>query len=547
MTKSYSYIRMSTLQQAKGASLSRQLEATRKFAEKQGWELVTSLHDIGVSAFRGKNANEGALNQFIVACEQGRVEKGSFLIVEDLDRISRQELFPAIDLFFRILRNGIGIVTLVDGQIYTTDGVNKDPYQIYMSIGHLTRAHQESELKSIRVSDAWRKKREAIREKPYTRRAPAWLEATGSVKSKIKFVPIPERVKIVRKIFDLMDKGMGNYAIAQRLNQDGVPTFGKGKAWGNSTIQKMAENEAVLGNFQPHDKQNGRRQPSGPQIVGHYPRIIDDDLFYRVKLARERRRTGRSGPKGSSFNNIFVGLVRCEKCGSTMGYENKGAPPKGGQYLHCRGSKRGICSNRYHYVYKHIEEDIIGLVSKLDFSKVFPEKDSSPETITQQISSQQTAIETLRRKRKRLLKTFSDNEDEDVRAIIDEYQNDIWVLQESLKHLKKQQASEKSEEARSTDRVFNIRRLKNEFVDANVEDLYQLRAAMCDEIATVIDHIIFSDHGDFVVHLAGSENTILFSYGETNGPKNVEFQFGEDGAVTGLKELPYHHVWLDEN
>ena len=83
MTKAYSYIRMSTLQQAKGASLSRQLEATKKFAEKQSWELITSFHDIGVSAYRGNNANEGALGQFIVACEQGRVEKGSFLIVED--------------------------------------------------------------------------------------------------------------------------------------------------------------------------------------------------------------------------------------------------------------------------------------------------------------------------------------------------------------------------------------------------------------------------------------------------------------------------------
>ena len=84
--KAYSYIRMSTPDQIKGDSLRRQLARTREYAERNGLDLIESFDDIGVSGFRGKNSELGALARFKSLVEQGEIVSGSYLIVESMDR-----------------------------------------------------------------------------------------------------------------------------------------------------------------------------------------------------------------------------------------------------------------------------------------------------------------------------------------------------------------------------------------------------------------------------------------------------------------------------
>jgi DNA invertase Pin-like site-specific DNA recombinase len=69
----YSYIRFSKPEQLKGDSLRRQLDASERLADKHGWPLdqTLSLRDLGVSAFRGRNAERGALKAFLDAVEEG--------------------------------------------------------------------------------------------------------------------------------------------------------------------------------------------------------------------------------------------------------------------------------------------------------------------------------------------------------------------------------------------------------------------------------------------------------------------------------------------
>ncbi|MDH6266373.1 DNA invertase Pin-like site-specific DNA recombinase, partial [Rhizobium sp. SG_E_25_P2] len=55
-TRAYSYVRMSTHKQLSGDSLRRQLEKSRSFAKEHGLRLDEGLSDIGVSAWKGKNA-----------------------------------------------------------------------------------------------------------------------------------------------------------------------------------------------------------------------------------------------------------------------------------------------------------------------------------------------------------------------------------------------------------------------------------------------------------------------------------------------------------
>jgi DNA invertase Pin-like site-specific DNA recombinase len=87
MIRAYSYLRMSTAEQIRGDSLRRQLEQSRDYAAKHGMTLVEDLRDIGISAFHGANAAEGALGLFLAAVKAEKVEAGSYLLVESLVRL----------------------------------------------------------------------------------------------------------------------------------------------------------------------------------------------------------------------------------------------------------------------------------------------------------------------------------------------------------------------------------------------------------------------------------------------------------------------------
>jgi DNA invertase Pin-like site-specific DNA recombinase len=100
----YSYVRMSTETQLLGDSLRRQLERSRAFAVERGFDLVEDYHDLGVSAFRGKNVEDGKLGLFLNAVKAGKVPRGSYLLVESLDRLSRQQLQKSLRIFPRYRR-----------------------------------------------------------------------------------------------------------------------------------------------------------------------------------------------------------------------------------------------------------------------------------------------------------------------------------------------------------------------------------------------------------------------------------------------------------
>jgi DNA invertase Pin-like site-specific DNA recombinase len=344
--KAYSYLRFSTPDQAKGDSFRRQTEAAREYAERNGLDLDQELtfRDLGVSAYRGENAVEGALGQFIEAVDSGRVQRGSYLLVENLDRLSRDRIVPALNRFTSLLEKGINVVTLSDGKVYTEEGVNNLP-DLMLSLLIMSRAHDESEMKSRRVRAAWQSKRDRAASEGHilTAMAPAWLRLRDG-----SFEVIEDRAAIVRRIFSLALEGHGYGSIARRLNDENIEPFGTGPSearkangWHPSYILKILSNEAVIGRYQPMRRiwvdGKKRRETAGPPIEGYFPVILDEpDTFYRIR----RLPTGASGHKGKALSNILSGLVVCHYCGGRLHFVNKGPAPKGGTYLACDNARR---------------------------------------------------------------------------------------------------------------------------------------------------------------------------------------------------------------
>jgi DNA invertase Pin-like site-specific DNA recombinase len=265
---------MSSDAQLKGDSQRRQLETTDKYIADNGLELVERLSDLGVSAFRGANVEYGALGKFLQAVREGKVESGSYLIVEALDRISRQPTRIALQLFLELMNSGIVVVTLSNQQVYTTE--NYDTQQLIISIIEMSRSAEDSAKKSYRVSEAWQNKRNAIASQKLTRRGPAWLRM---LPDQSEFEAIPERVAVIRRIFDETVSGIGAFTIAGRLNDDKVPTFGKSKRWQPSSVNKIVASPAVIGEFQLYKGESGNRTPYGPPIKGYCRQLLSPGFF----------------------------------------------------------------------------------------------------------------------------------------------------------------------------------------------------------------------------------------------------------------------------
>jgi len=349
--RAYSYLRFSTPEQQRGDSFRRQSESAQRYADQHDLDLDQDLtfQDLGVSAFRGRNVVEGSLGAFLRAVDEGRVPRGSFLLVESLDRLSRDRLMAALGLFQSLLDRGITVVTLSDGKTFTKESLNNlSDLMWFLMVA--SRAHEESLTKSHRGKASWKAKRTraATDGTPLTAMVPAWLRMdpkTGDLQV------IEDRAKVVQRIFAMYFDGYGKTGIARRFNEEGVPTFSdRSDGWHHSYIEKILVNEAVIGSFQPmrevepsegSSRGAKRRVPDGDPIDDYFPAVIDEVTFARSRQVRRSKRR-ISGPKGVGFSNLLSGLATCGYCGATMHRVNKGKPPKGKVYLACSRARRRV-------------------------------------------------------------------------------------------------------------------------------------------------------------------------------------------------------------
>lgn len=359
MAAAYSYIRFSSVEQKKGDSFRRQREQSSLWADARGIMLDESLDisDLGTSAYRGKNSTDGGLGAFIAAIDDGRVPAGSFLLVENLDRLSRQPPLAALHLLQSIVERGITVVTLVDKCEYTNESLQNDPSSLFISIITMFRAHQESKIKGDRVRSAWkRKKQKDAREgKPITRMTPSWLRIVNGA-----FEIIEEKAEVVRKIFDLAtNEGLGQRAIVTVLKKELVCPIGRIATWSETSVRRILQNQAVIGIYQPRSVDLDRpeiRLDDGEPIDDYYPSIIHRPQFYDAQRLRKEARIPK-GPRGTSLGTIFTGIVFCGACGATM--RRKGASTNDVHHrLRCSGSC-GASS----WKYEPLELVILGILS----------------------------------------------------------------------------------------------------------------------------------------------------------------------------------------
>jgi DNA invertase Pin-like site-specific DNA recombinase/biopolymer transport protein ExbD len=492
--RAYSYIRMSTDMQLKGDSIRRQLESSEKYADEHGLDLVEKdrLQDIGISAFHGTHATEGALGRFLTAVRDKKVEPGSYLLVESLDRLSRQHPFDAFTIFSQIMTAGINIVTLVDQRVYSKATGFSD---LILSIATMSRAHEESETKSQRVSAAWANKRKNVETRKLTAQCPAWLELSDDKRS---FVVNQKRAAVIVTIYENGAGGMGYYSITRRLNQDHIPTFGRSDGWQTSYVAKLLTNRAVLGEFQPHRAINGKRVAQGDPITDYFPSIVDEQLFYRAQSGRTQRQNG-GGRKGLNISNLFSGIARCAYCNSRMRFENKGSRPKAGTYLVCDRARRGLDCEKTGWKYEDIEASFLAYVQEIDLaSLVHTEAESTKrQELVDNIAALNGRLGVIGQEKERAYELYikSGSKSDFVAQKLQELDQTAARLKETIQQKEQELVALTADLALFYESKDQVRALVEQMQNREDQDAYKLRSLLSSRLKSIVSSMSVASVG----------------------------------------------------
>jgi len=391
MPKAYPYIRFSSDKQKDGLSIQRQTEAIEAYlAANPHLEVDKSLNleDLGKSGYAGRHLQKGgALYLFLEKIKSGEIEKGSVLIIEHFNRLSRLKLHKAMDLFNEILRHGIDIAVLDEKQIFTAESISSIDY--IKAVLKFDLAHEESKDKSKKGKDNWKFKKEALRNSQnpqierlnFTKTLPLWLEKTDA-----EIVVNEQKAETIRLIFRLCIENNGYMRIATHLNQSKTPRLDASNGpWTLDIVKRLLHNRALLGEYQPRKtvEIEGRARPiyvpnEEDPIKGVYPAVIDEDTFNAAHNGlTSRKSTG--GGRRADMPNLFVKLLKCDECGGSIKFQRHNNKYKDYYYLKCFNSLYGHCVSlgTRSWRYDHFEEMFFKFSGKLNLDEIFKKNEQS--------------------------------------------------------------------------------------------------------------------------------------------------------------------------
>jgi DNA invertase Pin-like site-specific DNA recombinase len=374
------YARFSKADQVRGHSIERQTDNALDLCRANGWatDPTRIFVEKGKSAFTGANRVKGTL----LATLEREIEAGAHrervLVVEHLDRISRQGWEEVFAFLKTCSESGVSVATHDGARVYYA-GERIDMGKVIEVIVKSELSREESAKKSGRILKSFAAKREkAATEggRNIASRPPSWIAKVPG-----GFELIEERAAIVREAHRLALAGYGTAMIAKHFNALRIPTWrASSDGWHESYVGRMLNNRAAIGEYVS--------PTHGDRIVDYYPSCVSVDTFNRVQAARATRRTKGAGPRGIAQANLFSGLLKCSECGAAMnmspsrrmGRVEKRKSRAGhpltndtlvaASYLSCKASRRRltnpdgsrVCTNSRTVRYEYIEPTILNQV-----------------------------------------------------------------------------------------------------------------------------------------------------------------------------------------
>ena len=150
-----------------------------------------------------------------------------------------------------------------------------------------------------------------------------------------RFYVDEDEAKIVREIFERYSHGERAVDITQDLNNRRIKTS-IGREFNKNSLHRLLRNRRYIGYY----TYDGIETPNG------MPRIVDDDLFFRVQdmLARNSAKPGMGKAKD---DYLLTSKLFCGHCGEPMtGYGGTGKMGKRYHYYCCNAVKLKKCNKK---------------------------------------------------------------------------------------------------------------------------------------------------------------------------------------------------------
>ncbi|WP_210396634.1 recombinase family protein [Motiliproteus sediminis] len=325
--KLYSYRRISSAVQKKGHGLSRQsdTELLQRLSAKYNLPISDEVFsDEGRSAYHGDHL-ENDLGRFLHAVEIGKVRKGSILVIESLDRLSRQAVNKAQELFLSIINRGVRIYTGIDDKLYDSEDQNLSA-SLIVSLIYFERANNESAHKSFRTKAA---QKAAI--KKYlsgerciipTGKNPSWVAVN---EERNGFDLVPDKQRTLLRLSELYLEGKGMVAVVRQLAAEGYEPITKAH---NTTVYQRLIRSPMLYGEKTYTIERHKYE-----LPDYYPPVMDRETWLRMQHQRTKRVRQR-GQTPDIKLLTGIGITKCGYCGSPIVSHGKNT-------LICRTKTRG--------------------------------------------------------------------------------------------------------------------------------------------------------------------------------------------------------------
>lgn len=364
MKKCYLYIRVSSEQQVSGDGLNRQESLLIKYFEDNApvqdfdpdYELII---DEGRSAFKAEHLHESAgLGRFFKRVNDGDIAKGSVLIVESLDRFSRENPFKCVEYISQLDRAQIELHDVEKRLIISRKHSNSLTFATMIA----ERSYEESCLKSTRIRKGWDKRRKKAKDEGQymIRNCPKWIDVVDG-----KYV-LNENHILVREVFDLYLSGIRSYTIAQQLNAAGKLI--DNKKWDSTKICHLLRNKRCKGEYTSNRTERNFDDDTvvlTTEIYKIYPKIVSEEEFAEVQ-----RRLANHNYIGRVRNDlkktVFNSLLKCSLCGAALTTSST----NGYTYIKCDNSRNKKGCEALMMPYMPFEKGVLKYVKGIDVEKV---------------------------------------------------------------------------------------------------------------------------------------------------------------------------------
>ena len=304
------YCRVSTGSDAQLESLEAQKQHYETYISgRDDWEYAGLYYDEGISGTKKDRRPE--LLRMIADCESGKID---FVITKSISRFARNTT-DCLEMVRKLLELNIPV-------FFEKENLNTGSMESELFLSILS-SMAEGESTSISENSKWSIQKRFQNGTFKISYPPYGYDWDGE-----QMVVNPEQAETVRWIFAQVLAGKGTQAIADELNENGVPSK-KGGRWTATTVRGMLANEKYTGDviFQKTytDSQFNRHVNQGEKdkyaLADHHEAIISREDFDAVRALIQQRAKEKGIVKGSGkYQNryCFSGKVVCGECGDTF-------------------------------------------------------------------------------------------------------------------------------------------------------------------------------------------------------------------------------------